>query len=52
METSSTIIGKTCPSCGRDNSEYKNLCTADDCPGVQKLRVTPMKKYTEQKPQA
>jgi hypothetical protein len=28
------IIGPTCPSCGRDNSDYGNICTADDCPGA------------------
>ena len=27
-------IGSECPSCGRDNSEYGNICTADDCPGA------------------
>jgi hypothetical protein len=27
------IRGAICPSCGRDNSEYGNICTADDCPG-------------------
>lgn len=26
------IYGTTCPSCGRDNSEYGNVCTSDDCP--------------------
>jgi hypothetical protein len=29
------IRGVVCPSCGRDNSEYGNICTADDCPGVK-----------------
>lgn len=24
--------GAECPSCGRDNSEYGNICTSDDCP--------------------
>ena len=28
------IRGAVCPSCGRNNSEYGNICTADDCPGV------------------
>jgi len=28
------IAGPECPSCGRDNSEYDNICTSDDCPGV------------------
>lgn len=30
------IQGPTCPSCGRDNSEDGNICTADDCPGVER----------------
>jgi hypothetical protein len=28
------IRGAVCPSCGRDNRGYGNICTADDCPGV------------------
>lgn len=28
------IRGEECPSCGRDNSNYGNVCTSDDCPGV------------------
>jgi hypothetical protein len=27
-------IGSECPSCGRDNSEYGNVCTSDDCPAA------------------
>lgn len=30
----SRICGPTCPSCGRDNSDYDNICTSDDCPGI------------------
>ena len=25
-------MGAECPSCGRDNSEYGNVCTSDNCP--------------------
>lgn len=26
-----------CPCCGRDNANYPEGCTSDDCPGVQAL---------------
>ena len=29
------ITGPICPSCGRDNTGYDNICTSDDCPGVK-----------------
>lgn len=32
------VCGRTCPSCGRDNSEYGDICSADDCPGVMALK--------------
>lgn len=28
------ITGNDCPSCGRDNSEYNQVCTSADCGGV------------------
>jgi hypothetical protein len=28
------ITGPTCPSCGRDNEGFGNVCTSDDCPGI------------------
>lgn len=31
------IHGEACPSCGRDNHEYGNLCTAEDCEGFAAL---------------
>lgn len=34
------IMGAVCPSCGRDNSDYGNICTADDCPGRNPLPTT------------
>lgn len=35
------ITGASCPSCGRDNGDYGNVCTADDCPGVMKYDAGP-----------
>lgn len=29
--------GAECPSCGRDNSEYHNICTSDDCPSFESV---------------
>jgi len=31
VDTQALLAG-TCPACGRDNSEYGNVCTSDDCP--------------------
>lgn len=35
------IQGPTCPSCGRVNFGYHDICTSDDCPGVQKYAAAP-----------
>ena len=32
------LLAPQCPLCGRNNSEYRSRCTADDCEGVQALR--------------
>jgi hypothetical protein len=29
------ICGPTCPTCGRDNAAHGDICTSDDCMGVQ-----------------
>lgn len=33
------IRGYLCPECGRNNSDYGCVCTADDCPGVMALEA-------------
>lgn len=34
VENTVGIEGPICPSCGRDNSGYGDICTSDDCMGV------------------
>lgn len=29
------IIGKACPTCGRDNSDHANVCTSEFCPSAK-----------------